>query len=64
VSGPPRRFRGENCGENFEHADELDQEEIAELDVEGDDERPRITLGAGRRDLWLCEECGKVLGVS
>jgi len=53
----------ENCGEIFEHADELEADTLQKLEVDESNERPRIRIGTGLRDVWRCKGCGKVLGV-
>jgi hypothetical protein len=54
----------ENCDEIFEHAHELDHEEVDELELdESGAGPPRVTIGTGLHDVWRCKGCGKVLGV-
>ncbi|WP_101297297.1 hypothetical protein [Halegenticoccus soli] len=56
-----------DCGAEIGSKGDLEPgETVRELTFEepssaGD--RPRVVLGAGQRNLWLCKNCGKVLGV-
>lgn len=53
-----------NCKTDFEHADELDHEEVEAVSlVEEGEGPPRIQIGVDVHDVWRCKGCGKVLGV-
>ncbi|MBV0924395.1 hypothetical protein KTS45_09290 [Halomicroarcula limicola] len=57
--------RCENCGAEAETTDELDHDDVKQIELdEGGNGPPRVRYGANIRDLWLCKQCGKVLGVS
>ncbi|WP_129115703.1 hypothetical protein [Halegenticoccus tardaugens] len=57
-----------DCGAEIASKDGVEKgETVREItfdEREGTDEPPRVVLGAGRRNLWLCRRCGKVLGVN
>ena len=53
----------ETCNVDIEDPDSLEQDEVAEVDIEPDSDGPRIRIGTGKRDVWRCKDCGKVLGV-
>lgn len=54
----------ENCDKTVEHADDVEHEEVDELAIEeSEDGPPQIRIGTGKRDVWRCKGCGKVLGV-
>ncbi len=48
------------CGATFESLDEMDTEEVTEIET-----RPRGGIGYGEatRDLYLCRDCRKPLGI-
>lgn len=53
----------ENCDTVFEHADELEADEIPEIETADDGgDSPQIRIGTGQRAVWRCGDCGAILG--
>ncbi|XVH31227.1 hypothetical protein ACNS7O_12640 [Haloferacaceae archaeon DSL9] len=51
----------ESCGAEIDSEDDLEVESVPVLT---DVSKRRVTVGADRRDLWLCKQCGATLGVA
>jgi len=54
----------EDCGAEAETATDLGRESVREITVDDSEGPPSVSYGADERDLFLCEQCGKVLGVN